>query len=213
MDIRDTLRTLRLIPMDATDYGWDDLHGIFTAPTSGTTAGTRELYDTAVGVYDTAYNTSDVMDWKFHLTHQNILGGDKYLHVHVELQKGAIASGNNLVINAAIAYSRHNRTGSPASITRTFTITPTELNNSANGTVVSESTATIIAKSGGGTGFFDSNVDWVTDDSLKVSLAISQIPTITGGNHTKVFVPFCDIHRQVRYGGTRLRVLTNGSFD
>lgn len=198
-----------ILPLNAADYGWQDLKGHFVIPASGTTAGTRELKKT--GVYSTAYNNGDVLDWGFHIDHFDVLGGDKYLHLHSALSDGSTASGNNLIITAGLGYSRHNRTGSPAAISKTFTITPAALNAAANGTLVTPEV--LIAQTGGGTGLWDSSVDWVVDDDISLTLTITQFPTITGGLSQKLFIAFVDIHRQVRSGGTRLRVLTDGSFD
>lgn len=189
-------------------FGWSDLRGHFVVPGSGTTAGTREQFKT--GVYALGFNASDILDWGFHLDHSEVVGGDKFLHLHVKMSDGTVASGNNLVITAACGYSRHNRTGSPAAFTKTITITPAELNSAANGTLVP--TETLIGQTGGGTGLLDSSINWVTDDDLAVTLAITQIPTLTGGLHQKIGIPHVDIHREVLWGGTPRRTISNGSF-
>ena len=192
------------------NFGWRDLRGHFVVPTSGTTAGSREQFKT--GVYEQGYNATDIQDWGLHLAHDLVQGGDKFLHLHTKLGAGGTAGGADMVVNVTIGYYRHNRTGSPAPITKTFTITADQQNTAQNGTLVTE---VLIAQSGGGAGLFNSLVDWIPDDDIGVSLVVISIfGTITGTSpaNAKVGIPHVDIHEQALWSTSPRRVISNNSF-
>lgn len=196
--------------------GWADLKGLFHEPASGGNASTREQFRT--GVYAKGFNASDTLDGAFHLEHQEVHGGNKYLHIHGMIAENAVASGNNLIIDVTIAYFRLFATGRTmtvtAPITKQIVVTPAELNAAAGNKRLLGGDI-LIAQSGGGTGLFnssDSNT-WIADDEIHVSMVVSQMPTsITGGLSSKINISQADIHREVLSGGSPNRILTNGSF-
>jgi hypothetical protein len=194
--------------------GWGDVVGVYSAPGTGGTAPTMENFD---GDSDLGFNASDTVTWKLHLPHWVTVGGDKFLHVHVGIASAAVASGNNLVLSAVVQHRYHNllgsgealRTGSEASKTFTFTLTPAQLNSTAGETWVVEQK---IAQSTGSASLFNSD-NWLIDDDITVTCTITSFPTLTGGTSQKVRFPFCDEHTEVTWGGTFRRSFTNLSFN
>jgi len=194
--------------------GFSDLKGIYTAPTGGGTAPTIENFD---GDSDIGFNASDTITFKFHIDHVDVVGGDKFLHIHVGIASGTIASVSNLVITAVVQHRYHNllgsgeplRTGSEASKTFTFTLTPAEINSTAGETWVVEQ---LIAQSGGSASLLNSDL-WLTDDDITVTSTVTTMPTFLGGTSQKFRFPHCDLHRRVTMGGTFKRFFTNLSFD
>jgi hypothetical protein len=169
-------------------YAWSDLEGLRVTNTSGINSPTREEYKT--GVFDLGYNASDIQDWAFHLKHSEVIGGNKYIHSHVR-QNGTSVTGN-LVLTCVITLNYgHNRTGSPAPITKTVTVTPAQLPQYQ--TNIQD---ILFMQSGGGAGLFDSDLI-LPDDDIMVTMTVTTAPTITGGLSAKVFIPFLDIHREV----------------
>lgn len=193
----------------APDYGYEDLKGLRSYAGTGATAPSRLQFK--AGVFAAAYTTGDTVDWDYHITHEDVRGGDKHQHLHIKMSEGTVASGANLIITTVTGHFFHNRLGSPAPITKTFTITPAELNACAGGTTVKELLA---AQAGGGAGLLNSN-DWLVDDDLTTTCTFTQLPTLTGGLHQRLGFSHCDFHRKVRFGGTKFRdtVSGNGGFD
>jgi hypothetical protein len=191
-------------------FGYADLKGHKTMPTSGGTAPTRTQIRT--GVYAPGYNQGDTIDWEYHLEHGDMIGETYHEHIHVKLPQGCTASGNNLVITCVTAVHFHNRTGSPAPITKTFTITPAQLNAITNGTLLP--TEQIIAQAGGDdVNTFNSN-NWRVDDDITSSMTITTLPTLTGGLGQLVIVSHHDFHRKINgIGVTKYKDMTvGGSF-
>jgi len=195
-------------------WGWSDLKGVYTAPTGGGSAPTIENFD---GDSDLGFNASDTMAWKFHIEHTDIAGGDKFLHVHVGIASGTVASGNNLVLSAVVQHRYHNllgsgealRTGSEANKTFTFTLTPAELNSTAGETWIVEEQ---VARSTGSFSLLNSDL-WLTDDDITVTVSVTSFPTLTGGTSQKFRFPHCDLHRNVTSSGTFRRFFANLSFN
>lgn len=198
--------------------GWADLRGQFVTAQSGTTAPVRSLFKT--GVYANGYDANDVIDWVFHLEHTEAKDelNEKFMHIHGGIASGTTASGNNLVITANIGYFKLGVEAGRdmteiATITKTFTATPAQL-NAAKGNTMLIGGDTLIGTTGGGAGLFntaDANL-WITDDDICVSLTVTSIPTLTGGLSQRIRLSHVDIHRRVLSGGTLHRVMTNGKF-
>ena len=193
--------------------GYEDLKGIFQAPTSGALSGADEDFD---GVTEKGYNANDIITFLFHVEHKDHTGGDKFLHVHIGIASGATASGSNLVITAVVKHRYHNllgsgqalRTPSPAAKTFTFTVTPAQLNEVKGDTLVVEQ---LVAQSGGSASLLDSD-SWLSDDDIAVQFTVTTLPTITGGTSQRLRFPHSDFHRTNLYGGTPRRFFVNGSF-
>jgi len=195
-------------------WGWSDLKGVYTAPTGGGAAPSVENFD---GDSDLGFNATDTMTWKFHIEHIDLSGGDKYLHIHVGIASGTVASGNNLVLSAIVQHRYHNllgsgetlRTGLETNKVFTFTLTPAELNSTAGETWVVEQ---LVAQSGGSASLLNSD-NWLTDDDVTVTITVTTLPTLSGGTSQKFRFPHCDIHRNVTSSGTFRRFFTNLSFN
>jgi hypothetical protein len=191
-------------------FGFADLKGHKTVPTSGQTAPTRTQFRT--GVYNPGYDQGDVIDWEYHLEHGDMIGETYFEHIHVKMPEGCTASGANLVITCVTAIEFHNRAGSPSPITKTFTVTPAQLNAVPNGVVIP--TEQLIAQAGGNdiTEFNSSN--WRVDDSLTSSMTFTTVPTLTGGLGQKIGLSHHDFHRKINgIGVTKYREMaTTGSF-
>ncbi len=171
-----------------TTFGWADLKGTVVTANSGANAPTREEYKT--GVFWLGYNTSDVQDWSFHLEHSEIIGGDKYIHPHIRHNGTGITW--NLVLTIIIAHNYgHNRAWSPAPITKTITVTPSNIPQYQ--TYIPD---ILIMQTGGGAGLLNSS-NILPDDDIIVSMTVTTLPSITGGLSSKVFIPFLDLHREV----------------
>jgi hypothetical protein len=191
-------------------YGFADLKGHKTMPTSGGTAPTRTQFRT--GVYAPAYNLNDVIDWEYHLEHSDLIGETWLEHFHLNLPEGCTASGSNLVITSTTAVQFHNRTGSPAPITKTYTITPAQLNSVSNGIFIP--TEQIIAQAGGNDTTTFNSSNWRIDDTIVSTTVITSMPTLTGGLGQLIGMGFKDFHRPINgIAGTKYREMaTTGSF-
>lgn len=170
-------------------YQWADLKGLLIVDTSGTTAPTIEIYKT--GVEDYGYNSSDKLRWKFHLEHGEVVGGNKYIHPHLEMV--ATAFSGNLVLTHVIAHCYgHSRTNSPAPITIVQTIAATSMPAGKN--YIPD---VLFAKTGGGAGLLNSS-NMLPDDHIYITTTVTTFFTaVSGGTSQKLFMPFCDIHREV----------------
>jgi len=183
-------------------YGYEDLKGHKTMPTSGQTAPVRAEFKT--GCFAPGYSAADVVDWEYHREHVDMAGSDNWIHIHLKLGAGTVASGANLILTCVIGVFYHNRNGSPSPITKTFTVTPAQLNAFANGSIIPAEI--LFAQAGGNdtTEFNSSN--WLIDDDIIVSTTFTQVPTLTGGTTQLIGFGHCDIHRRVAFGGTIDRV-------
>ena len=198
--------------------GWADLEGHELMPSQGGTAPQRVQITTGNAVFANSYDTNDVFDLTYHLTHSECKDGinEKLFHVHSGLAVGAVASGNNLVITATLHYSKLYATGRNMavlpSLTKTLTATPAQLNAAGGGNHILVGGDTLIAKGGGGTGLWDcvnsgANTDiWLADDLVFISCTVTSVPTITGGVSNRILIPRRDIHREVMTGGSPERV-------
>ena len=202
--------------------GWADLEGHELMPSNGAVAPQRDLITTGNAVYANSYDTNDVFDLTYHLTHAECKDGDndKFFHVHAGLAVGAVASGANLVITANLHYTKLYAAGRNMavipSLTKTLTSTPAQLNAAGGGNHILLGGDTLIAKNGGGVGLWDC-VDglaatdiWFPDDLIFISCTVTSVPTITGGVSNRVLFPRRDIHREVSTGGSVQRVYPFG---
>ena len=196
-------------------YGFADLRGHFIVDSSGANAPVVAAFDT--GSEELGYNASDIARWEFHVEHRDVTGGSKGLHVHFKKARSSTAATTNLVISAVVKHSYHNFTGqtargaSPAPITVTFTVTPTEFNAVPDGST--GITPDIEIFNEGGTGGKLNSLNILPDDDINVTITVTTVPTITGGATARVGLPHCDIHRQVRdMSGTKNKDDIAGSF-
>ena len=195
-------------------WGWGDIVGVYSAPSSGGAAPTTENFD---GDSDLGFNVSDTITWKLHRPHWAVVGGDKFIHVHVGIASGTVASGSNLVISLNIHHRLHNLLGSGealrttviAAVTKTVTLTPAQLNSTAGNTWVVEN---LYAQTGGGAGLLNSSLE-IPDDDVVITCTITSFPTLTGGTSQKIRFPFCDEHTEVTWGGTFRRFFASLSFN
>ncbi len=192
------------VDVDAPTWGWADLIGTLITDVTGANAPTIAEYKT--GVFDLGYNASDRQYWKFHLTHQEVIGGDKFIHPHLR-HNGTSISGN-LVLTLVISHEYgHNRAGSPAPITLTITVVPASLPR--HETHIPD---VLFMKSGGGAGFLNSD-NILPDDDILVTMTVTTLPTISGGLSARLFIPMVDIHREVTaVAGTKRKDPSAGSF-
>ena len=196
-----------------TTWGWSDLKGTYVVPIGGGIAPTAENFD---GDTDQGFNLNDIITWKFHRGHEQVTGGNKYIHVHVGIASATTASGANLVITLVCKHRYHNllgsaealRTGVVAPVTITLTLTPAQLNSTAGNTWVVEA---LYAQSGGGAGLINSD-NMLTDDDVVVTCTVTTFPTLTGGTSQRIRFPHCDEHGEVTMGGTFKRFFQSLSF-
>lgn len=195
-------------------YGWSDLRGQFIVNTTGTNAPTIETFDT--GITKLGYNATNIGRWQFHIEHRDVKGGLKYLHVHVQIARGATAATTNLVLSHVIKHSKHHfpgqtaRSASAVPITITQTITVAQLNAIPAG---SEGIFEFEFANTGGTGGLLNSSDFFIDDTLDDTMTVTSIPILTGGASAKVSIAHVDIHREVLdWSGTKYKDDTAGNF-
>jgi len=195
-------------------YAWADLKGTYIVNTSGASAPTLDTFST--GRLRLGFNGTDVCVTEFHLEHREVSGGSKYLHPHVQISSGATAATTNLVLSHVIKHSYgsigsgETRGASPAAITVTQTITPTEINAIGSGN--NQAFDVEFANSGGTGGLLNSD-NFLPDDLIDVTTTVTTIPSISGGTTAKVGITPIDIHREVRDGsGTKNKDRSGGSF-
>lgn len=203
------------VDMNSAAFGHADLRGHLIVDVNGATAPVMTEFDT--GDEQLGYDAGDKIRWSFHVEHRDTSGGSKGLHIHFKKARGTTASGSNLVFTAVIKHSYHNFTGqtpraaSPAPITKTFTITPAQLNTVPDGSTGITVDTEILNE--GGTGGALNSLNILPDDDINVTITITSVPTITGGATSRIAIPHCDIHRQVRDGsGTKYATDIAGSF-
>jgi hypothetical protein len=195
-------------------WGWGDITGVYIAPATGGTAPTTESFD---GELDLGFDDSDTISWKLPRPHWAVVGGNKYITVHVGIAAATVASGSNLNINLSIRHRTHNLLGSGEALRTAIisniginaTLTAAQLNSTAGNTWVVES---LYAQTGGGAGLLNSSI-MLPDDDIIVTCTVTSFPTLTGGTSQKIRFPFCDEHTEVTWGGTFRRFFTSLSFN
>ena len=197
-------------------YTWADLKGQHYIDASGTSAPTMETFET--GVQRPAYNATDVCRTELHLEHNEVIGGIKYFHPHIQIATGATAATTNLVLTHVVKHSYgsigtgETRGANPAPITIVQTITVAEINAIGSG---KNKPFDIEYANTGGTGGKLNSSNMFIDDIIFITTTVTSIPSITGGTSTKVAMTPIDGHREVRDGtGTKFkdRVTGSGSF-
>lgn len=188
------------------DLAWEDLKGVHYTDSTGTAAPT--FADIGGGVELLMFNGSDKCRTEMHIEHNDVLGGNKWLHPHVRMGDGAVASGGtSLVLTHVVKHSMNTfgtgdgRSGAnPAAVTIVQTITVAELNAIASGK--NKPFEVLFAQSGGGAGLLNSSII-MTDDIINITTTVTSIPTISAGSGTpnspsnRIAILPIDIHRQV----------------
>lgn len=190
-------------------FSWEDLFGILVVNASGANAPALEEYDT--GLDDLAYNISDKARWKYHVTHRDVIGGDKFLHPHIAISIGTTNVTGSLELTHRIRLIHgHARGTVQAAITIVQTITGADLLATPSGSDFIPDI--LFMQSGGGANLLDSDL-WLPDDRVMVETTVTGVPNITSTMGTNIFLPFFDIHREVKDGsGTLNKDPSGGSF-
>lgn len=195
-------------------FTWADLKGHHYIDASGTAAPTMEIFET--GVQRAAYNATDICRTELHLEHNEVIGGTKYLHPHIQIATGATAATTNLVLTHVVKHSYGSigtgdtRGASPAPITIVQTITVAEINAIGSG---NNKPFDIEYANTGGTGGKLNSSNMFVDDLIFITTTVTSIPSITGGTSVKVAITPIDGHREVRDGtGTKFKDRSGGSF-
>ena len=198
-------------------YGWADLKGSYKIDTSGLNPPTTEVFIS--GIERDGYKVNGKLLVEFHVDHNCVIGGDKYLHLHISKSGDSVASGANFQATATILHSLgHGHKdpvtdivpSSPATITKTFVFTVAQFNNIGYGS--EDITQLLFANNAGISGNLNSLLI-LPDDKIYVNIIVTDIPTFTGGSSTSVFLSDCDIHLEVTDGsGTAYMDTSNGSF-
>lgn len=175
-------------------YGWRDLVGqIIPRASGGPAPALGALRGTNLLSY--AFSVNDVIDnITYHIPHDYVPGSDMYMHVHWS-HNGTAISGT-LGINYFVSYCKgYNQTGQtfnseltiPQSIATTNIATYPRWSHNIN--------EFLLTNSSGDTTHLNRNLIEV-DGLLLVSLAVTSIPTITGGLPNAPYILMVDIHYQ-----------------
>lgn len=171
-------------------WGWRDLEGVEITDVLGANAATLTLYQTPVREY--AYSVGDIMDIRFHIPHDLVPNTDMFIHFHWS-HIGTAISGN-MSVNCSSTYAKgHNQANFPAPKVVPITYATTNIATTPAFRHRIEEAAW--SSAGGSATLFDTALLEV-DGLILMNLAVTAIPTITGGTSNEPFIHRVDLHYQ-----------------
>lgn len=179
----------------APTYGWKDIIGMPLFNTTGANAPTIAAFRGG-NCRALKFIANDRMDYVFHLPHDYAPGTDIHAHVHW-LHNGTAVTGN---ASFAIYYTYakgHNQANFPAEKTQTITYATVDVATTPQYRHrIDES---VISSNGGSASLLDSST-FEVDGIINLSLVLTSLPTITGGD---LFIDTVDLHYQTISVGTK----------
>lgn len=181
----------------APTFGWKDIIGSVEPKGSGAGTPTRTIYNggTLAGL---AFTTNDLCDFVYHIPHDIVPGSDLYWHVHWS-HNGTAISGN-AVFTAYFSYALgFNQANFTAEKNQAITYNTVDVTTTPRYRHRVDEMQ--ISTNGGAADKLDSAAVSEPDGLVLLTLKLTTLPTITGGN---LFVHTCDIHYQSNGGlGTK----------
>jgi hypothetical protein len=168
-------------------FGWHDIIGHVSPKASGAGSPTRSTYRGNIADFSFALN--DVVDFTFHIPHDYVPSSDLYYHIHWS-HTGTNISGN-VVFTTYITYAKgHNQANFPVEISPTITYNTTDITTTPQYRHRIDEIQ-LSATSPSATQLDSDDIE--VDGLIIMTLKVTTLPTITGGN---LFIHFTDLHYQ-----------------
>lgn len=182
-------------------YGWRDLEGVEYIDTTAPNAATQNIYRAPIREF--SYNAADIMDIRYHIPHDYVMGTDLYVHIHWS-HNGTDISGTFSASATSVYAKGHNQSefSVPKSVLLSYPVTSIAATPQYRH-VITE--AIITTATSGGTANLHDRALIEPDGLLLMQMQVDTIPTITGGV-AEVFIHRIDIHYQSTELGTKGKV-------